>query len=55
MSAMDDDWYRANVPVSTELEVDPGAIVSTGCDPGAWVQCWVWVEDPSEEYEDEQG
>lgn len=55
MSAMDDDWYRANVPVSTELEVDEGAIVSTGCSPGAWVQCWVWVEDPSEEYEDEQG
>lgn len=55
MSAMSDEWYRSQVPVDTELEVDPGAIVSTGASPGAWVQCWVWVEDPSEEYEDEQG
>lgn len=46
MSAMDDDWYRANVPVGTGLEVDPDAIVSPGDDPGAWVQCWVWVQDP---------
>lgn len=30
---------------SDELEIDQGAPVSPGGDPGAWVQAWVWVSD----------
>lgn len=26
-----------------EIEIDPGAAVSHGDDPGAYVQAWVWV------------
>lgn len=28
-----------------EIEIDPGAPVSRGDDPGAYVQAWVWVDD----------
>lgn len=31
-----------------ELEVDEGAIVSMGNDPGAYVMAWVWVPDDPE-------
>ena len=28
-----------------EIEIDSGAVVSLGDDPGAYVQAWVWVYD----------
>lgn len=28
------------------IEIDDNAVVSRGSDPGAYVQAWVWVEDP---------
>jgi hypothetical protein len=28
-----------------EIEIDPGAPVSTGADDGAYVQAWIWVSD----------
>ena len=28
-----------------EVEVDEGAMVSRGNDPGAYVAAWVWVDD----------
>lgn len=28
-----------------EVEIDDGAIISRGHDPGAYVQAWVWVYD----------
>jgi hypothetical protein len=31
-----------------ELEIDSGAIVSMGDDPGAYVMAWVWVPDEPE-------
>lgn len=40
------------------LEIDDGAVVSRGSDPGAYVQAWVWVEDPagdaSEDYNEDE-
>lgn len=43
------DDYRAGAErLFTEegrIEVDPGAKVSRGSDPGAYVQAWVWVPD----------
>ncbi len=29
-----------------EIEIDESAVVSRGGEPGAYVQAWVWVEDP---------
>jgi hypothetical protein len=29
--------------IDGEVEVDSGAVVSRGDDPGAYVQAWVWV------------
>ena len=29
-----------------ELEVDENAVVSRGSDKGAYVQAWIWVDDP---------
>lgn len=37
--------YREAAPVDDELELDESAMVSKGDDAGAWVQCWVWVDD----------
>jgi DNA-binding SARP family transcriptional activator len=31
-----------------EIEIDEGAKVSLGGDPGAYVQAWVWVDDGGE-------
>jgi len=31
--------------VNGEVEVDEGAKVSRGDDPGAYVQAWVWVDN----------
>lgn len=49
MSAHDDAWYiqraRETKCRDGELEIDEGAAVSSGNDAGAYVQCWVWVED----------
>lgn len=28
-----------------EVEIDEGATVSRGSDPGAYIQAWVWVYD----------
>jgi hypothetical protein len=28
-----------------EIEIDDNAEVSLGGDPGAYVQCWIWVPD----------
>jgi len=28
------------------IEIDEGAVVSRGSDPGAYVAAWVWVENP---------
>jgi hypothetical protein len=49
MSHYDEAWYvkraREKFHRDGELEVDHGALVSTGADDGAYVQCWVWVAD----------
>jgi hypothetical protein len=41
---------RAQYHKDGEIEIDDGALVSRGDDPGAYVQAWVWVSD--EELED---
>ncbi len=28
-----------------ELEIDAGAVVSKGDDPGAYVMAWLWIDD----------
>jgi hypothetical protein len=28
-----------------DLEIDPGAVVSQGADPGAYVMAWLWIAD----------
>lgn len=47
---MTDEEYvtaaRAQYQKDGEIEVDDGAKVSRGDDPGAYVQAWVWVYDP---------
>jgi len=43
-----DEGYRAAAEAKQEygvLEVDSNAVVSRGDDPGAYVQCWVWVSE----------
>ena len=45
MTYITDQQYRDAIACTDELEVDPDATVSQGSDPGAWVQCWVWVND----------
>jgi hypothetical protein len=39
-----------------KIEIDDGAIVSRGDDPGAYVQAWVWVykADVDPKYEEEE-
>jgi len=38
-------WYAVNWETCDgDFEVDPGAVVSKGDDPGAYVQAWVWVD-----------
>jgi hypothetical protein len=43
-------WYQEQAKKQFEdegtLEIDPGAAVSMGGDPGAYVQAWVWVDNP---------
>lgn len=55
MSANDDAWYLAKAKRTLhrdgELEFDDNAVVSTGEDNGAYVQCWAWVEDDEEDNE----
>ena len=45
-----EDWYRHQARQRHEqegtIEVDPDAPVSLGGDPGAYVQAWVWVDNP---------
>jgi|688.fasta_scaffold249276_3 hypothetical protein len=58
MSAHEDAWYLAKAKQELhrcgELEFDDNAVVSTGGDNGAYVQCWAWVEDdPAAEEDDE--
>lgn len=58
MSAMTDEWYVEQAQKyrhcsEGELEVDDTARVSGCGDGGAYVEAWIWVDDPSEEYEDE--
>ena len=36
-----------------EIEIDAGAVVSQGDDPGAYVAAWVWVYDETEEVGEE--
>lgn len=36
---------RAEHQSDGEVEIDEGAVVSHGDDPGAYVQAWVWVYD----------
>lgn len=49
---------RAQYEDEGTLEIDEGALVSEGCDPGAYVQAWVWVYNdaagiPDEDDEEE--
>lgn len=37
-----------------EIEIDPGAIVSMGGDPGAYVMAWVWVSNEEAGIESEE-
>lgn len=54
MGVMSDDWYIENAPVRAgEIEVDGDAVVSNGCDRGAYVQAWVWVPDPDDADDEE--
>ncbi len=53
-SRMPDAWYRSKAAElyhrGGDVEIDPDAAVSRGDDPassrGAYVQAWVWVDDP---------
>jgi hypothetical protein len=44
---MNDEEYRKQAQTyeidGTPVDVDEGAVVSRGSDPGAYVQAWVWV------------
>lgn len=43
-----EDAYRAAARqhhVDGELEIDDNAVVSMGCDHGAYVQAWIWIDD----------
>lgn len=44
------EWYRSQAAERYEkegtIEIDDGAPVSEGGDPGAYVQAWVWVAAP---------
>ena len=48
-----DEQYRAQARAKYEdegqIEIDEGAEVSRGDDPGAYVQAWVWVADEDAE------
>lgn len=50
---MTDQQYREaarlNYQREGEIEIDDNAVISRGSDPGAYVEAWVWVEDPSVE------
>ena len=53
-----DDKYRAaaqEVWASDDCEIDDDAIVSEGCDAGAWVQAWVWVRNDQAGIEEDEG
>ena len=42
-------WYRSQAIKrfhrEGDLEIDEGAVVSQ-CEDGAYVQAWIWIEDP---------
>lgn len=44
------EWYRSQAAEQYEeegkIEIDDGAMISEGHDPGAYVQAWVWVPTP---------
>ncbi len=44
------DWFREHAAgVSDDSpEIDDGALISEGDDPGAYVMAWVWVPETSE-------
>jgi uncharacterized protein YlaI len=48
------EWFRSQAAECYEeegrIEVDDGAMISEGNDPGAYVQAWVWVEAPRAKY-----
>ena len=48
-----DAWYieqaRDMYQSEGEIEIDEGATISYGGDPGAYVQAWVWVDREEEE------
>jgi hypothetical protein len=58
MGVMEIDWYRKRATEMYSRPRDPDlkkpavqvdeelADVSSGTNPGAWVQAWVWVPDP---------
>lgn len=39
------DYARKTHNVEGHLEIDPDAVVSLGCEKGAYVQAWLWVDD----------
>lgn len=50
MGTQTEEWYRKaardQFNKDGELEIDMDAQVSMGADAGAYVQAWVWVDDP---------
>lgn len=38
-------WAQENLQRDGEIEIDSGAVVSRGDDPGAYIAAWVWVAD----------
>jgi hypothetical protein len=53
MGTNTDEWYRSKAQrvlhKDGEIEIDDNATVSNGCDHGAYVHAWVWVDDDKEE------
>ena len=39
------DYARKVHNVEGHLEIDPDAVVSLGCEKGAYVQAWLWVDE----------
>jgi hypothetical protein len=48
------EWFRRQAAEcygeEGRIEVDDGAMISEGNDPGAYVQAWVWIEAPRAKY-----
>ena len=41
---------RITHSATPEIEFDDEPVVSKGDDPGAYVQCWIWVSDDDAKY-----